>query len=89
MGLNEVAHPPADATVAKDLIAWFKSESEAKYRVTYMGGTPARWSTLSRDSRTDAAWAEVYASMDIVQPWNVGRYGTLEAVDRTRCSPGT
>jgi hypothetical protein len=24
----------------------------------------------------------VYAAMDVVQPWNVGRYGTLEAVDR-------
>jgi hypothetical protein len=24
----------------------------------------------------------VYASMDVVQPWNVGRYGSLEAVDR-------
>jgi hypothetical protein len=47
-----------------------------------MGGTPARWGTLSHDSRTDPKWAAAYAAMDVVQPWNVGRYGTLEAVDR-------
>ena len=31
---------------------------------------------------TYANGAEVYAMMDVVQPWNVGRYGTLDAVDR-------
>ena len=49
-----------------------------QYRVTYMGGTPARWGTLTGIRAPDPAWAEVYASMDVVQPWNVGRYGTLE-----------
>jgi hypothetical protein len=82
MGLNENAHPPADPQAAKDLIEWFKSKAPEAYRVTYMGGTPARWRTLTADSRTDPAWAGVYAAMDVVQPWNVGRYGTLEAVDR-------
>lgn len=77
MGLNDGnAHPPADPKVAKELVEWFKA------RVTYMGGTPARWGTLTADSRTDPAWAEVYGSMDVVQPWNVGRYGTLDRVDR-------
>jgi hypothetical protein len=83
MGLGDgSAHPPADPQVAKDLIQWFKSKSADQYHVTYMGGTPSRWATLTRDSRTQPAWAEVYASMDIVQPWNVGRYGTMEAVDK-------
>jgi hypothetical protein len=82
MGLNESGHPPADAQTAKDLIEWFQSKAAPQYRVTYMGGTPARWGTLSRDSRPDPAWGEVFASMDVVQPWNVGRYGTLEAVDQ-------
>ena len=81
MGLNESGHPPADAQVAKDLIEWFRQKAPVKYQVTYMGGTPARWGTLSRDSHTEPAWADVYASMDVVQPWNVGRYGTLQAVD--------
>jgi hypothetical protein len=83
MGLNDGnAHPPADPQPAKDLIEWFKSKAPAQYRVTYMGGTPARWGTLTVDSRREPAWADVYAAMDVVQPWNVGRYGTLEAVDR-------
>jgi hypothetical protein len=84
MGLNENSHPPTDAAVAKELIAWFQSGAPEKYRVTYMGGTPSRWSTLTNDSRTDPAWAEVYASMDVVQPWTVGRYGTLEAAEKWR-----
>jgi hypothetical protein len=83
MGLNDGnGHPPTDPQVAKDLIEWFKSKAAAQYRVTYMGGVPARWGTLTADSRTDPAWADVFAMMDVVQPWNVGRYGALEAVDR-------
>jgi hypothetical protein len=83
MGLNDgPGHPPADPQVAKDLIEWFKSKAPAAYRVTYMGGTPARWGTLTADARPDPAWAGVYAAMDVVQPWNVGRYRTPEAVDR-------
>jgi hypothetical protein len=83
MGLSDgPAHPPSDPQVAKDLIDWFRSKAPDRYRATYMGGTPARWGTLTRDSRNDPAWAEVYAAMDVVQPWNVGRYGTLEAADR-------
>ncbi len=83
MGLSDgAAHPPEEPQAALDLIHWFKSEAPAKYQVTYMGGTPAHWSTLTADSRNDPAWAGVYAAMDVVQPWNVGRYGTLAAVDK-------
>jgi len=83
MGLNDTGHPPEDAEAAKELIAWFKSDAhEERFHVTYMGGTPSRWGSLTGDSRRDPAWAEVYASMDVVQPWSVGRYSTLEAVDR-------
>ena len=84
IGLNESGHPPADPKAAAELIDWFKSKAPEPYRVTYMGGTPSRWRRLTNDSRTDPAWAEVYAAMDVVQPWTVGRYGTLEAVDRWR-----
>jgi hypothetical protein len=82
MGLNDGGHPPNDAQAAKDLIEWFRSKAPAQQRVTYMGGTPARWRTLSVDSRKEPAWADVYAAMDVLQPWSVGRYGTLETVDR-------
>lgn len=82
MGLNDGNnHPPEDPQAAKDLIRWFKSEAPEKYRVTYIGGTGARWRTHTADARPDLAWAEVYAMMDVVQPWTVGRYGTLEAAD--------
>ena len=84
IGLDDgPGHPPDDAQVAKDLIQWFKSGApEGRYHVTYMGGTPSRWSTLTADSRKDPAWAEVYAMMDVVQPWTVGRYATVESADR-------
>ena len=84
MGLDDgPGHPPADAQVAKDLIQWFKSGApEERYHVTYMGGTPSRWGTLTADSRKDPAWAEVYAMMDVVQPWTVGRYANVESADR-------
>jgi len=83
MGLGDgPSHPPEDPAAALALINWFKSEAPEKYRVTYMGGVPAHWSSLTADSRTDPAWAKVYAAMDIVQPWNVGRYRTLPAVDK-------
>jgi hypothetical protein len=82
MGLSDgPAHPPADAQSALALIHWFQSNPSARYQATYMGGTPAHWSTLTADSRGDSGWAAVYAAMDVVQPWNVGRYGTLAAVD--------
>jgi hypothetical protein len=83
MGLNDGNnHPPTNPQEAKDLIEWFKSGAAPQYRVTYMGGTPARWRTLTADTRTDPAWAQVYAAMDVVQPWTVGRYHSPEEADR-------
>jgi len=83
MGLDDGPnYPPADPQAAKDLIGWFRKGAPEACRVTYMGGVPAHWGTLTADSRKDPAWAEVYASMDVVQPWTVGRYATLEAADR-------
>jgi hypothetical protein len=81
MGLMEANHPPTDPKTAADLIEWFKSDAPPQYRVTYMGGTAAYWRTLVRDARPEPAWKEAYAKMDVVQPWTVGRYGTLEAAD--------
>ncbi len=81
MGLNDDGHPPNDATEAIDLIDWFRTRAPEEQRVTYMGGTPSRWGTLSRDSRSEPDWGIVYSMMDVVQPWNVGRYGTIQAAD--------
>ncbi len=82
MGLSDVAkHPPAKPEDAGRLIAWLRSEAPAAYRVTYIGGTPARWRTLRADAAKDAGWTDVYRAMDVVQPWTVGRYRSAAAVD--------
>lgn len=75
-------HPPEDPAAAKSVISWFKSGAPEECRVTYMGGVPARWRGLGNDSRKEAGWNEVYAMMDVIQPWTVGRYGTDESADR-------
>ena len=41
---------------------------------TTMGGLPSYWRTLRRDTQTNAAWAPVFLSFDILQPWAVGRF---------------
>src|SRR5262249_49123635 len=81
IGLNESNHPPEDPRVAREFIDWFQSGAEERYRATYMGGTPSRWRTLNGDSRSDAAWSDVYTAMDVVQPWNVGRYASIAGAD--------
>jgi hypothetical protein len=70
-------HPPDSPTEAKRIIGWFKEQG-----VTYMGGVPSRWRTLGADSRKDEGWHEVYAMMDIIQPWTVGRYSNEAGADR-------
>ncbi|MBL8178109.1 MAG: hypothetical protein JNK48_25770 [Bryobacterales bacterium] len=83
-GLEDARHPPREPEAAKQVVRWFQSEAPEKMRVTYMGGTPARWRTLSRDAQKDPGWAEAYARMDVIQPWTVGRYRDLASVDEWR-----
>lgn len=47
-----------------------------------MGGTPAHWRTLMNDARPEPGWLDVYAMMDVIQPWTVGRYRDNAGVDR-------
>ena len=67
---------------AAEIIDFLKNNPEPRYRVTLVGGIPARWRTLSRDSQTDEAWARVYRSFDILSPWTVGRFSDEENTDR-------
>jgi hypothetical protein len=67
---------------AAELIDFFKNNPSPRYRVTLLGGVPARWRTLTRDSRTDPNWARVYRSFDIVSPWTVGRFRDERGIDR-------
>ncbi|MBI3210667.1 MAG: hypothetical protein HYZ37_17410 [Candidatus Solibacter usitatus] len=78
MGLNDSSHPPSNPDAALQIVRWFQTQAN----VTYLGGTPAYWRTLSNDAAPDARWAGVYQAMDGIQPWNVGRYATLADVDR-------
>jgi len=81
-GLHEDRHVPHDPVVLKDMVEWFRSKAPAALQVTYMGGTPSRWRTLTNDARPEPGWADAYKMMDVVQPWVVGRYRTQEAVDK-------
>ncbi len=84
MGLGDGKHPPAKPQDALRIIEWFKSGAPLQYRVTYIGGTPARWRTLTKDAAKDPAWTEAYRAMDVVQPWTIGRYKTLSEADDWR-----
>ena len=85
MGLSDVAkHPPADPKAAAAIVGWFQSGAPERCRVTYIGGTPARWRTLRSDAAKDPGWAAVYRMMDVVQPWTVGRYRNAAEADNWR-----
>jgi hypothetical protein len=51
-----------------------------------MGGLPTYWRTLNNDTQTNAAWAAVFRSFDIISPWSVGRYGDNNGADNFRTS---
>ena len=78
-GFRDRAPTPGQAA---EIIDFFKNNPEPRYRVTIVGGIPARWRTLSRDSQSDEAWAQVYRSFDILSPWTVGRFSDEETTDR-------
>jgi hypothetical protein len=79
MGLSDTPkHPPVKPEEAIALIEWLKT------RATYIGGTPARWRTLRADAASDPGWTAAYRTMDVVQPWTVGRYRNEAQADQWR-----
>jgi hypothetical protein len=84
MGLSESRHVPRDPETALRVIQWFKYEAPMEQQVTYMGGVPARWRTLTRDALKEPGWQQVYARMDVLQPWSVGRYTNIVSADQWR-----
>lgn len=82
LGLNRVK---LDAASAQRLIDFFKAQG-----ATVFGGVPAYWRTLERDSHSEPAWRAVYASLDVLSPWTVGRFRTPEeaaAFDKSVMAP--
>ncbi|MCA9216455.1 MAG: hypothetical protein KDB27_25475 [Planctomycetales bacterium] len=49
---------------------------------TVMIGVPTFWRTLTRDTVGDAKLHEIVKAAHIVSPWMVGRYGTVDDVER-------
>jgi len=80
MGLND--RIPQDPETAMRVVKWFKEEAPAELRVTYMGGVPSYWRALTRDALNNAGWGRVYAYMDVIQPWTVGRYKDVSGADQ-------
>lgn len=77
LGFSGGRNPPENPAAAGQIVNWFRSTAG----VTYMGGTPSRWRTLDSDALADPGWTAVYRSMDIVQPWTIGRYNSNSGVD--------
>jgi len=77
---------PGTSAQAKEIITYFKSGAPPKYQATLLGGVPSNWRTLDGDSKTEAAWADVYKSFDVLSPWSVGRYADDAGADNFRKS---
>lgn len=80
VGLNESRNPPENPAECKALLDWFHGTAPEAHRASVMGGVPSGFRTLNRDARTAPAWLDVYKAMDVVQPWNIGRYSTLSQI---------
>jgi len=79
LGFSDRSATPEQAAA---LVDFFKNHPNPRYRVTLVGGVPARWRTLSKDSRRDRRWASVYRSFDVISPWTVGRFADERTTDR-------
>ena len=49
---------------------------------TVMVGVPTYWRTLSKDCLSDPLLHDIIRQADIVSPWTVGRYSTLDQISR-------
>jgi len=78
-GFRDRAPTPEQAA---DIIDAFRNNPDPRYRVTLLGGIPARWRSLGRDSQTQEGWERVYRSFDIISPWTVGRFRDANGIDR-------
>jgi len=69
---------PLSAQQASALITFFRN---SEVPATIVGGVPAYWRTLDKDSHGEYEWAAVYRSLDVISPWTVGRFRNAEQAD--------
>lgn len=75
-------HRKWDANETKKFLQFLRHDKQFG-NCTIMLGLPTRWRTLSGDCRNDSEILDIIKSdCDIVSPWTVGRYGTLEEAER-------
>ncbi len=60
---------------AKELIKYFQDTG-----MLVVGGVPAHWRMLDRDSQSNPEWNEIYELFDIISPWTVGRYSDNDTI---------
>ncbi len=65
----------------RSLVEFLKSDPKVG-GCTVMVGVPTFWRTLRNDSVADPALHDIIARADIVSPWMVGRFGTIEDAQR-------
>ncbi len=65
---------PGTPPLANELLDWLQRDAPMGERAFVIGGVPSRWRTLTADSSTDPAWADVYRRYDVISPWLVGRF---------------
>jgi len=75
-GMGVKGNEALSATDALAFVNWVRSGAPAQYRASLMGGVAAGWRTNSGDAidSNGGVWQQVYANLDVVSPWTVGRY---------------
>jgi hypothetical protein len=74
-----IADRPGEPAEVLSLLTDLKNGSAGLTAVTTIGGVASAWRTLDGDSKTAAAWTQVYMAFDVISPWTVGRYATEDA----------
>lgn len=77
LGFDDSGHLNRPA-LAQKIVAFFRDEQHA----TVMGGVPWFWDTIKTSSaHSGVEWPDVFAMLDVIQPWTVGAYGSVGDVD--------
>src|SRR5262249_43996821 len=76
--LNHPGNPDESLTLIKDL----KAGAGTELPVTVVGGVPSAWRTSAGDAQKDKIWLSVFAALDVISPWTVGRYVDDAGADR-------